>query len=109
MWRAADKIVYSKTLNAVSSARTRIERDFDARAVSAMKAATGNDITVGGPDLAAQALREGLVDECQVFLTPIVIGGGRRSLPDNYQQKLELLDVRPFTSGVVYLRYRTNT
>jgi dihydrofolate reductase len=109
MWRAADKIVYSKTLNAVSSARTRIERDFDARAVSAMKAATGNDITVGGPDLAAQAFREGLVDECQVFLTPIVIGGGRRSLPDDYQQELELLDVRPFTSGVVYLRYRTNT
>jgi dihydrofolate reductase len=109
IWQAADKIVYSKTLEATSSARTRIERDFDARAVREMKATAGRDISVGGPELAIQAFREGLVDECRLFLTPIVIGGGRQALPDKFRQALELLDVRRFGSGVVYLDYRTRT
>ncbi|HEY3702857.1 MAG TPA: dihydrofolate reductase family protein [Acidimicrobiales bacterium] len=109
LWQAADKIVYSRTLEAASSARTRIERDFDARAVREMKATARRDITVGGPGLAAQAFRSGLVDEYQLFLTPIVIGGGRQSLPDELRQALELLDVRRFASGVVYLHYRTRT
>ena len=109
MWQAADKIVYSKTLEAVSSARTRIERDFDPEAVRQLKAALGRDITVGGPDLAAQAIKAGLVDEYHLFVTPIVVGGGKQSLPDSVRLTLELLDERRFGNGVVHLHYRTRT
>jgi dihydrofolate reductase len=109
IWQAADKIVYSRTLETVSSARTRIERDFDPDAVRQMKASAGRDITVGGPDLAGQAIKAGLVDEYHLFLTPIVVGGGKRSLPGNVRVKLELLDERRFGKGVVYLRHRTRT
>jgi len=107
IWRSADKIVYSRTLESVSSARTRIERDFDPEAVRQLKASAGRDIAVGGPELAAQALRAGLVDECHLFVTPVVVGGGNRSLPDNVRLDLDLRDVRRFGNGVVYLRYRT--
>jgi dihydrofolate reductase len=107
IWRAADKIVFSRTLGTVSSARTRIERDFDPDAVQQLKAAAERDITVGGPDLAAQAFKSGLVDECQLFVAPIVVGGGKQSLPDNVRLRLELLDERRFGNGVVYLSYRT--
>ena len=109
IWQAADKIVYSRTLETVSSARTRIERDFDPEAVRQLKAAAKRDITVGGPDLAAQAIKAGLVDEYQLFLTPNLVGGGKQSLPDNVRLELELLDERRFGSGVVYLHYRTRT
>jgi dihydrofolate reductase len=109
IWQAADKIVYSKTLETVSSTRTRIERDFDPEAVRQMKASAGRDITVGGPDLAAQAIKAGLVDEYHLFLTPIVVGGGKPSLPDNVRLKLELLDERRFGNGVVHLHYRSRT
>ena len=109
IWRAADKIVYSKTLETASSARTRIERDFDPVAVKRMKAPGGRDITVGGPDLAAQAIKAGLVDECHLFIAPIVVGGGIQSLPNNVRLKLELLDERRFGNGVVHLHYRTRT
>jgi dihydrofolate reductase len=109
IWRSADKVVYSKTLQAVSSAKTRIERDFDPEAVRRMKAAAGSDMSIGGPDLAAQALKAGLVDECHLFVSPIVVGGGKRSLPANVRLELELLDERRFEGGVVYLRYRTRT
>jgi dihydrofolate reductase len=109
IWQAADKVVYSTTLPAVSSARTRIERDFDPEAVRRMKAAAGRDITVGGPHLAAEAIRAGLVDEYQLFLVPFMVGGGNQSLPDNVRVKLELLDERRFSGGVVFLRYRTMT
>ena len=109
IWQAADKIVYSKTLETVSSARTRIERDFDPEAVRQMKASAGRDITVGGPDLAAQAIKAGLVDEYHLFVAPIVVGGGKQSLPNNVLLKLELLDERRFGIGMVYLRYRTRT
>ena len=109
IWRAADKIVYSKTLQTVSSARTRIERDFDPEAVRQMKASAGRDITVGGPDLAAQALKARLVDECHLLVTPIVVGGGKQFLPDDVRLKLELLDERRFGNGVVHLHYRTRT
>jgi dihydrofolate reductase len=109
IWRAADKIVYSRTLERVTSARTRIERDFDPEAVRRMKAAAGRDLTVGGPDLAAHAIKAGLVDEWRLFVTPIVVGGGKRSVPDNVRVKLELLDERRFKGGVVYLHYRTRT
>ncbi|HEY3000848.1 MAG TPA: dihydrofolate reductase family protein [Kribbellaceae bacterium] len=107
IWRAADKIVYSRTLQTVSSARTRIEREFDPEAVRRMKASTARDITVGGPGLAAHAFKAGLVDECQLFLTPIIVGGGTQSLPDGVRLELELMDERRFGNGVVHLRYRT--
>ena len=106
IWQAADKIVYSKTLETVSSARTRIEQRFDPEAVRQLKARAERDLTVGGPDLAGQALAAGLVDECQFFLVPVVVGGGKRFLPDNLRLRLQLLDERRFGSGVVYLRYR---
>src|SRR5438128_11902665 len=96
IWQAADKIVYSRTVETVSSARTRIERDFDPEAVRQLKAAAKRDITVGGPDLAAQAIKAGLVDEWHLFVAPVVVGGGRKSLPDNVRLKLELLDERRF-------------
>jgi dihydrofolate reductase len=106
IWQAADKIVYSKTLESVTSARTRIERDFDPEAVRRMKAQVGRDITVGGPGLAAQAIRAGLVDEYHLFVTPIVVGGGNPALPNDVRVKLELIDERRFEGGVVYLHYR---
>src|SRR5437016_7307318 len=109
LWRRADKVVYSRTLEAASSARTRIERDFDPGAVRRMKAAADRDISVGGPHLAAHAFRAGLVDECHLFLTPIVVGGGTPSLPDNALLRLELVEVRRFENGVVHLHYRTST
>ncbi|HEY8769763.1 MAG TPA: dihydrofolate reductase family protein [Thermoleophilaceae bacterium] len=108
LWQAADKVVYSRTLEAVSSARTRIERDFDPEAVRRLKASAERDLTVGGPDLAAQALRAGLVDECHLFLSPVVVGGGKRALPDDVRLELELLDERHFGNGVVHLHYRTD-
>ena len=109
IWQAADKIVYSTTLESVSSARTRIERDFDPEAVRQWKATAVRDITVSGPDLAAQAIKAGLVDECHLFFTPIVVGGGKQALPNNVRLKLELLNERRFGNGVMYLRYRTMT
>jgi dihydrofolate reductase len=109
LWRAAEKIVYSRTLRTVSSARTRIERDFDREAVRQLKAAVGRDLTVGGPDLAAQAIKAGLVDECHLFVTPVVVGGGTPALPRRVHLELELLDERRFGNGVVHLHYRTRT
>jgi dihydrofolate reductase len=109
IWRAADKIVYSRTLETVSSARTRLEGDFDPESIRRMKGLEGPDISVGGPDLAAQAIEAGLVDQCHLFLTPIVVGGGKRSLPNNIRLKLELLDERRFGNGVVHLHYRSGT
>jgi dihydrofolate reductase len=106
IWRSANKVVYSTTLDAAATARTRIERSFDPDAVRRMKASAEGDITVGGPGLAAHALAAGLVDEYRVFLTPVVVGGGTRALPEGFRLPLELLDERRFASGVVYLRYR---
>jgi dihydrofolate reductase len=106
IWHSADKIVYSRTLEAVSSDRTRIERNFDPEVVRQMKALAAQDITVGGPDLAAQAIMGGLVDECHLFLTPVIVGGGTPSLPSNVRLDLELLDECRFGNGVVHLHYR---
>ena len=107
IWLRAEKIVYSKTLQTPSSAGTRIEREFDPGAVRQLKARAGRDLTVGGPELAAQAIEAGLVDEYHLFLVPVVVGGGKRSLPDrNVRVKLELLDERRFRNGTMYLRYR---
>ena len=109
IWQAADKIVYSKSLQTVSSARTRIERAFDPDAIRRLKATADHDVTVGGAELAAQAIEAGLVDEYHLFLVPVLVGAGKRSLPDNVRVSLDLLDERRFRSGMVYLRYRTRT
>jgi dihydrofolate reductase len=105
VWRAAEKIVYSRTLETASSARTRIERDFDPGAIRELKEATERDVSIGGAELAGEALAAGLVDECQLLLVPTVVGGGKSALPDKVRVELELLDERRFDSGVVYLRY----
>jgi len=109
IWRSADKIVYSSTLETASSARTRIERDFDPGSIRQLKSTEERDITVGGPDLAAQAIAAGLVDEYHLFLMPIIVGGGKALLPDNVRVELELVDERRFGSGVVFLRYHTRS
>jgi len=109
IWQAADKIVYSRTLAAASTAKTRIEQDFDPERVRRLKAAAERDVAVAGPELAAQAFRAGLVNECQLFLAPIIVGGGKRALPDNVRVRLELLSERRFGNGMVFLRYRTRT
>ena len=106
VWRAADKVVYSSTLETVSSERTRIERDFDPVAVRQMKAAADRDLTVGGAALAGQALSAGVVDECRLFIAPVLVGGGTPALPDGVGQELELLDERRFGNGMVHLHYR---
>ena len=106
IWQAADKVVYSRTLGSVTTARTRLEREFDPAAVARMKAVADRDLTIAGPGLAAHALRAGLVDECHLLLAPVVVGGGTRALPDGLRLRLELLDERRFGSGVAYLRYR---
>jgi dihydrofolate reductase len=108
MWQAADKIVYSRSLEGLSSARTTIERDFDPEAIRAIKAHAKEDITVGGASLAGQAITAGLVDELQLLVVPVLVGGGKRWLPDEARLDLELLETRRFDSGVVFLRYRVN-
>jgi dihydrofolate reductase len=105
IWQAADKIVYSKTLETATSARTRIERDFDPEVVRQLKATASHDLTVGGSELAAQAIEAGLVDEYHLLLVPVVVGGGKRALPDNVSVNLELWDERRFRNGTIYLRY----
>jgi dihydrofolate reductase len=105
IWRAAEKVVYSRTLRTVSSARTRLERDFDHEAVRRLKETSQADITVGGAELAGQAIGAGLVDELQLLLCPILVGGGKAALPDDVRVRLELSDERRFAGGVVFLRY----
>jgi len=107
IWRAADKIVFSTTVETASSARTKIERALGPEAVWQLKAASGRDITVGGPNLAGQAIKAGLVDEYHFFVTPIMVGGGKRSLPEDVRLRLELLAERRFSNGTVHLHYRT--
>jgi dihydrofolate reductase len=107
IWQAADKIVYSRKLEAASTARTRIEREWDPDAVGQMKARATRDISVGGPHLAAQAINAGLVDDFHLFVVPIIVGGGTSALPDHIRVTLELLDEHRFGSGVVHLHYRS--
>ena len=106
IWRGADKIVYSTTLDSVSSARTRIERNFDLDAVRRLKESSTRDLSIGGAGLAGQALRGGLVDECRLLVAPVVVGGGTRCFPADARLDLELLDERRFGNGTVHLRYR---
>lgn len=106
LWRAADKIVYSRTLSSVSTPKTRLERHFDVEAVRALKASSPHDLGIGAAELAGVALRAGLVDEVRLLVSPVIVGGGKRALPARLRQKLELLAERRFERGVVYLRYR---
>jgi dihydrofolate reductase len=106
IWRAADKVVFSRTLDAVASERTRIERDFDPAAIRLLKQRSSADLSVGGAELAGQALAAGLVDELHLLLSPVVVGGGKRALPLGVHLDLELVDERRFAGGVVHLRYR---
>lgn len=108
-WQAADKVVYSRTLPEPKSARTRIEREFDADAIQRLKADAKNDISISGPELAAQAIQAGIVDEFQVFMFPVVVGGGKRFFPEAVRLDLELVEERRFAGGVVYLRYVPST
>ena len=108
IWQAAEKIVFSATLPSVSTASTRIERTFDPGMIRQLKSATQHDMTVGGADLAGQAIQARLVDELQLFLVPVVVGGGKRALPHGVRSDLELLDTRRFACGAVYLRYRAS-
>jgi dihydrofolate reductase len=109
IWQAAGKVVYSRSLEAVSTARTRIERNFDPEAVRQMKARADRDITVGGATLAGEAIKAGLVDEYHLVISPVVVGGGLRALPGQVRVQLELLDERRFGNGVVHLHYRIVT
>jgi dihydrofolate reductase len=106
IWRSAEKVVYSRTLESVSSERTRIERDFDPQAVREMKANADRDISVGGSELAGEAIAAGLVDECHLLLSPVIVGAGTKALPEEVRVQLELLDERRFGNGVVHLHYR---
>jgi dihydrofolate reductase len=107
IWRAADKVVYSTTLAAVSTPRTRLEREFDPAVVRALTAASERDVSVGGPGLAASAIRAGLVEEFHLFVNPVVVGGGTRALPDGVRLDLGLVDEHRFGNGVVHLHYRS--
>lgn len=109
LWKGSDKVVFSRTLQDVSTTRTRIEREFSADAVRRHKADAGRDLTIGGAELAAEAIRAGLVDEFQMFLTPVAVGGGKSFLPDNIRLRLELLEERRFGNGTVFLRYANRT
>ena len=107
IWRAADKIVYSRSLETASSAKTLIDPSFIPGTIERMKAASARDLSVGGPDLASHAFRAGLVDEVHLFVSPIVVGGGTRALPQSVRIRLELQDLRRFANGVVHLHHRT--
>lgn len=111
IWQAAEKIVYSRTLETASSARTRIEREreLDPYAIERMKQSSGSDISIGGAELAGQAIAAGLVDELQLLLVPVLVGGGKRALPNDVRAQLEMLDERRFQSGAVFLRYRAHS
>ena len=106
IWRAAEKVVYSRTLQTVSSEKTRIERDFEAAAIKQLKESSRSDIAIGGAELAGQAIAQGLVDECHLFLVPLLVGGGKPALPAGVRAELGLLDDRRFGNGVVHLHYR---
>jgi dihydrofolate reductase len=109
MWRRADKVVYSRSLESVSSARTRLEHDFDPEEVRRLKADAAQRITIGGANLAGQALAAGLVDELRLMTVPVVLGGGKPGLPGGVRRSLRLVEDRRFPNGVVYLRYRLDS
>ncbi len=109
IWRSSDKIVYSRSLQEVTTARTTLEHEFDPAKVAELKATSSKDLSVGGPHLAAQAIAAGLVDECRLLLSPVVVGGGNAALPTGLRWDLELVDERRFSNGAVHLHYRAQS
>jgi dihydrofolate reductase len=109
IWQDANKIVYSRTLKTISTRKTQLVQSFDPEAIRQLKATSDHDIHIGGPELAAHAFRAGLIDECHLFVIPILVGGGKSALPDYVRMELELLEERRFQNGVVYLKYRTKS
>jgi dihydrofolate reductase len=105
-WQAADKVVYSRTLESVSTARTRLERSFNPEEVRRMKDTLEHDLLIGGPELAAHAFEAGLVDDVHLFLSPVIVGGGTRALPDRVRLDLKLVDEHRFSNGTVYMHHR---
>ena len=105
LWRGADKVVFSRTLEAASSARTTIEREFSTDLVRRLKETSDTQLAIGGAELAGQALAAGLVDEVRMLLAPVIVGGGKRALPDGVRARLQLTETRSFEGGFVYLRY----
>ena len=105
IWQAAEKVVFSRSLQSVSTKRTRLERSFDPDLVRAIKAEASQDLSISGADVAASAWRAGVIDECQVFVAPMLVGSGKRMFPDDIRQPLELLNERRFGNGMVFLRY----
>jgi len=108
LWQATDKVVFSRTLDKVSSARTTIRREFDTESIRALKASAEKDVTVAGPELAEHAIRAGLVDELQLFVVPVLVGSGKKALPDRVFARLTLIDERRFGNGTVFVRYRVD-
>jgi len=106
IWQAANKIVFSRTLETASTRRTRVEKNFDPGAIRQLKEEADKDISIGGPELAAHAFQSGLIDECHLFILPILVGGGKKALPDQIWLELDLMDERHFDNGTVFLRYR---
>jgi dihydrofolate reductase len=106
MWQAAEKVVYSSTLQTVATARTRVERTFEPDSARALKTSAASDLTIGGANLAAQAFNAGLVDECQLFVSPVVLGQGKPAFSSTVRAQLALLEEQRFGNGAVYLRYR---
>jgi dihydrofolate reductase len=107
VWQQAEKIVFSRTLTGATTRSTRVERDFDREAVRKLKRESGHDIIIGGAELAGRAFEAGLVDECHLFLNPVILGGGKPAFRPGLRRSLELLETRRFTTGVVHVRYRT--
>jgi len=107
IWQSVNKIVYSNTLEKAITRKTQIRQHFDPKEIEHLKASAEQDIYIGGPELAASAFRAGLIDECQLFLIPMIVGGGKPALPDNVRLELELLEERRFGNGTIFLRYRT--
>ena len=105
IWRAAEKIVFSRTLQSVSSEKTRLERQFDPAAIKRLKETSASDLSIGGATIAGRAIAAGLVDECHLLLNPVLVGGGKRALPPDVRVRLELREEHRFPDGVVYLRY----
>jgi dihydrofolate reductase len=105
IWRGAEKIVFSRTLQSVSSEKTRLERQFDPAAIKRLKETSASDLSIGGATIAGRAIAAGLVDECHLLLNPVLVGGGKRALPPDVRVRLELREEHRFPDGVVYLRY----
>ena len=106
VWQAADKVVYSTTLDSVWTANTRLQRSFDPTEVRRLKDSAADDLMIGGADLAGQAFEAGLVDDCHLFVHPLLVGGGKRALPGRIRSHLELLASHPFADGVIHLHHR---